>query len=179
MEYITLNNGIQMPMIGLGTWDLRGQKCIDTVKTAIELGYRLIDTAQMYGNEKEVGEGIKESGIDRQDIFITTKIYGISQSYEKAKEAIDLSLSRLKTDYIDLVLLHEPYLKEKEMYQALVEAYQEGKVRAIGISNYDEKRLAQFMKDCPVIPAINQVECHVYYQKEKFYQSLKQASIHM
>lgn len=179
MEYITLNNGIKMPIIGLGTWDLRGQECIDTVCTAIQNGYRLIDTAQMYGNEKEVGEGIIKSGISRSEVFITTKIYGKSNSYLKAKEAIEESLRNLKMDYIDLLLLHEPYFQEKEMYRALEEAYEEGKVHAIGISNYDGKRFEQFMKQCSIIPAVNQVECHIYYQKWQFQKILAERNIKM
>ena len=129
-----------MPLLGLGTWDLRGQECIDTVCCAIKNGYKLIDTAQMYENEREVGEGILKSRISRDKLFVTTKIYG-NNSYQKTKEAIEKSLKNLKTNYIDLLLLYEPYLQEKDMYKALEEAYNEGKVKAIGISNYDEKRL--------------------------------------
>lgn len=165
MEYITLDNGIKMPLLGLGTWDLNGQECIDTVATAIELGYRLIDTAQMYGNEKEVGDGIKQSNIEREKLFVTTKLYRKTNSYETAKKAIDESLCNLKLDYIDLLLLHEPYIEGSEMYQALEEAYQDEKVRAIGVSNYDQRWFTSLMKQCSIVPSINQVETHLYYQK--------------
>lgn len=179
MEYVTLNNDVKMPLIGLGTWDLRGKECIDVVCTAIQSGYRLIDSAQMYGNEKEVGQGIIKSGIPRSELFITTKIYGISNSYKKTKKAIEESLMNLQTDYIDLLLLHEPYVQEVEMYKAIEEAYHDGKVRAIGISNYDGKRLEGFMKQCTIVPAINQVECHVYYQKWQFQKLLEDQYIKM
>lgn len=177
MEYMTLNNGMKMPLLGLGTWDLRGQQCIDTVVDAIDVGYRLIDTAQMYGNEKEIGLGIKQSGISRNELFLTTKIYGNYQSYQKTKDAIIESLNNLQTDYLDLVLLHEPYSKEIEMYQALEEAYQQGIVKAIGISNYDERRFKKFIKHCHVKPMVNQIENHVYYQKWEYQQLLEQHNI--
>lgn len=173
MEYITLHNGVQMPLVGLGTWDLRGQECIDTVEKAIQLGYRLIDTAQMYGNEKEVGEGIIKSGVPRKDIFITTKIYRISNSYEKAKKAIASSLQNLQVDYLDLLLLHEPYVQGPQMYKALEEAYQEGLIKAIGISNYNEEWYQTFLKECSIIPAVNQVETHLYFQKWELQELLK------
>ncbi len=174
MEYITLNNGMKMPLLGLGTWDLRGQQCIDIVVDAIDVGYRLIDTAQMYGNEKEVGKGIKQSGIDRHELFLTTKIYGNCQSYQKTKDAIIESLNNLQTDYLDLVLLHEPYNKEIEMYQALEDAYHQGIVKAIGISNYDKRRYDHFIKHCHITPMVNQIENHIYYQKWEYQKYLEQ-----
>lgn len=165
MEYVKLNNGSLMPLVGLGTWNLKGQECIETVMKAIQLGYRLIDTAQMYGNEKEVGLGLLNSGISRQELFVTTKIYRISNSYEKAKQAIETSLKNLQLDYIDLLLLHEPYAQGPQMYKALEEAYQEGKIKAIGISNYNEKWYQDLMRNCSIIPMVNQMEAHVYFQK--------------
>ena len=168
MEYIKLNNGVEMPLAGLGTWDLNGAQCVEAVKTALDMGYRLIDTAQMYGNEAEVGRAIRESGVDREEIFLTTKIYRPSSSYEKAKTAIDRSLKTLGMDYVDLLLLHEPYPYGPEMYRAMEEAYRAGKARAIGISNYDERWYGSFLKQCEIIPAVNQLECHVYYQKWAF-----------
>ena len=165
MEYVELNNGINMPLVGLGTWDLRGDECVESVSRAIDLGYRLVDTAQMYGNETEVGLGIQKSGIDRKDLFVTTKMYSPSNSYEKANKAIEISLERLKLDYIDLFLLHEPYRQGLEMYRALQEAYHMGRVKAIGISNYNERWYTNFMKKCEVIPAVNQLECHPFFQK--------------
>lgn len=165
MEYVKLSNGVKLPLVGLGTWDLRNQECIETVSQAIQLGYRLIDTAQMYGNEKEVGLGIMKSGINREELFVTTKIYRISHSYEKTKKAIDVSLKNLQLDYIDLLLLHEPYAQGPQMYKALEESYQEGKIRAIGISNYNEQWYQEFIKNCAIVPMVNQVETHVYFQK--------------
>ena len=109
MESVKLNNGVKMPLVGLGTWNLRGKECAEAVSTAISLGYRLVDTAQMYGNEKEVGVGIRTSGISRDQLFITTKIYSRSNSYNKAKRAIEESLRDLQLSYVDLLLLHEPY----------------------------------------------------------------------
>ena len=171
-QYIRLNNGIEMPLVGLGTWDMRGDECVRSVAAAIRLGYRLIDTAQMYENETEVGKGIRQSGVSRSELFVTTKLYRISNSYEKAVKAIDASLQRLDTDYVDLLLLHEPYAQESEMYRALQEALESGKARAIGISNYDEKHYANFLKNCGVVPAVNQLEAHVYYQKWAFQKAM-------
>lgn len=173
MEYVKLNNGVLMPLVGLGTWELRNEECIETVSKAIQLGYRLIDTAQMYGNEKEVGLGIIQSGIERQELFVTTKIYRMSNSYEKTKKAIDTSLKNLQLDYIDLLLLHEPYTQGPQMYKALEEAYLQGKVRAIGISNYNEQWYQDFIKSCSIIPMVNQVEAHVYFQKWELQKQLQ------
>lgn len=168
MESIQLSNGMTMPLIGLGTWDLNGQECVKMVKTALQLGYRLVDTAQMYGNEQAVGEGIRQSGIPRSEIFVTTKIYRPSASYEKARAAIDVSLARLGLTYVDLLLLHEPYQAGPQMYRALEEAYAQGKVRAIGISNYDENWYRTFLKQCTIKPMVNQLETHIFYQRANF-----------
>lgn len=163
MDYLTLNNGVQLPMVGFGTWDVRGEAGKKAILTALELGYRLIDTAQMYDNEDIVGKAVQESGLPRQDIFLTTKLYRPSASYQKAKAGIEKSLNELQTDYIDLLLIHEPYENALEMYEALKEAYQAGKIRAIGISNFDERKYQTFIRSCGIIPAVNQVESHVYY----------------
>lgn len=179
MESIKLNNDINMPLVGLGTWNLRGQECIDTICKSIELGYRLIDTAQMYGNEKEVGLGIMKSGIDRKEVFITTKIYRISNSYSKAKRAIRDSLNNLQVEYIDLLLLHEPYKQGPEMYRALEEAYKEGLLKAIGISNYNESWYKEFLLKCSIIPAVNQVETHMTFQKWNLQELLESNSTRM
>ncbi len=172
MEYIELNNGVKMPLAGLGTWDLNGARCVETVRTALDMGYRLIDTAQMYQNEAEVGRAIRESGVSRGEIFLTTKIYRPSSSYEKAKAAIERSLKTLDLDYVDLLLLHEPYPYGPEMYRAMEEAYRAGKARAIGISNFDERWYASFLKQCEIVPAVNQLECHVFFQKRAFQQRM-------
>lgn len=163
MEYFTLNNEIQMPKVGFGTWDVRGEKGRQCILDALDLGYRLIDTAKMYDNEKIVGRAVRESGIARQEVFLTTKLYRPSAGYQKAKEGIEKSLNELQTDYIDLLLIHEPYENALEMYDAFKEAYQAGKIRAIGISNFDGQKYRTFIRSCGVIPAVNQVESHVYY----------------
>lgn len=163
MEYLTLNSGIKMPMVGFGTWDIRGEVGKRCILEALEVGYRLIDTAQMYCNEDIVGKAVRESGISRDEVFITTKLYRSCADYRRAKAGIERSLNELQTDYIDLLLIHEPYDSAQEMYEALKEAYQDGKIRAIGISNFDIKKYKNFVKSCSIIPAINQVESHVYY----------------
>lgn len=163
MEYFTLNNGVKLPAVGFGTWDVRGEAGKNAILTALELGYRLIDTAQMYDNETIVGKAVRESGLARRDIFITTKLYRPSSSYQKAKAGIEKSLQALQTNYIDLLLIHEPYEDALEMYDALKEAYEVGKIRAIGISNFDERKYQTFIRSCDIIPAVNQVESHVYY----------------
>lgn len=163
MEYMTLNNGVQMPLVGFGTWDVRGERGKQAILSALELGYRLIDTAQMYDNEEIVGQAMRESGLPRQEIFLTTKLYRPSASYQKAKVGIEQSLNTLQTDYIDLLLIHEPYENALDMYQALKEAYAAGKVRAIGISNFGQREYDRFLERCGVVPAVDQVEAHVYF----------------
>ena len=172
MEYLTLNNGIKMPIMGFGTWDLQGKECEQSVLEALGLGYRLIDTAQMYGNEREVGNALKKSGIPREELFITTKIYRPNNSYEGAKVAIDNSLKELQVDYIDLLLIHEPYHESQEMYRAMKKAYQCDRLRAIGISNFNEKLYENFIKTCGIIPAVNQVETHVFYQQKSLQEKM-------
>ena len=150
-------------MIGFGTWDIRGEAGKQSILTALDLGYRLIDTAQMYENEYIVGCAVKESGIPREELFLTTKIYRPRTTYQKAKSGIEQSLNELQTDYIDLLLIHEPYKSAPEMYEAFKEALRDGKVRAIGISNFDAEKYKQFVQSCEIIPAVNQVESHVYF----------------
>lgn len=160
---VTLNNGIDMPIIGLGTVGLKGKSGENSILTAIELGYRMIDTAQMYENENEVGNAILQSRINRKELFIITKVNKLSNSYEKTKFSIEKSLEDLKSDYIDLFLIHEPYDESIEMYQALYDSYKNKKIRAIGISNFNQRRLEQFLKKCEIIPALNQIESHIFY----------------
>lgn len=179
MEFVTLNNGITMPLVGFGTWDLRGQGCVTAVEQAIACGYRLIDTAQMYGNEREVGLGVRRSGVDRADIFLTSKVYRPNNSYQGAVRSIEDSLRALDTDYIDLYLIHEPYSQAPEMYRALEEAYHAGKLRAIGISNFNAQRYEQLLRSCEVVPAVNQVEAHVYFQQRELQSVLKANGTHM
>ena len=168
MSVVRLSNGVLMPLVGFGTAGLKGNVCIQMVKQALQSGYRLIDTAQMYQNEKEVGQALKHSGLARSDIFLTTKIDRNSNSYAKAKKTIELSLQRLGTPYVDLLLLHEPYPQGPEMYRAIEEAYHEGKARAIGISNYNEDRYRSFLSQCKIVPMVNQLETHIYFQRVTF-----------
>lgn len=167
MEYIELNNGVQMPMLGLGTVQLKGEAGVQIIKKAIEVGYRLIDTAKMYHNEDIVGQAIAESGIDRNELFITTKLCRSSNSYEQAVRDIEDSLKQLQVDYVDLLLVHEPYVESYDMYEALKEAYISGKARAIGISNFNQKCYREFIKTCGIIPAVNQMESHVYFTQRE------------
>lgn len=173
MEYTVLNNGIQMPMVGFGTWDLRGERCVQCVETALECGYRLIDTAQMYDNENEVGTAIRHSEIQRKELFITTKVYRPNNSYSKTRVAIEKSLETMKLDYIDLFLIHEPYQEAAEMYRAMEEAYTAGKIRAIGISNFNAGLYEKFISQCGAIPAVNQVEAHVLFGQRKLQAKMK------
>lgn len=160
METITLNNGVVMPMLGFGTLDVRNKA---TVLQALEQGYRLIDTAQMYDNESIVGAALRESGLARTEVFITTKLYRDCQSRAAAQAGIERSLNTLQSDWIDLLLIHEPYPAALEMYEALKDALRAGKVRAIGISNFNASRYDDFCTHCDIIPALNQVESHIYY----------------
>lgn len=163
MEHITLNNGAPMPMVGLGTWQLRGQAGERVILDALELGYRLLDTARMYENEDIVGSAVKKSGLPRREVFITTKLFTPSAGYRKAKEDIARSLEALQTDYIDLLLIHEPYEAAPEMYLAMEEACAAGLVRAVGLSNFSGEEYLRFLKHCRVTPAVDQVESHVYH----------------
>lgn len=163
MEHITLNNGAPMPMVGLGTWQLRGQAGERAILDALELGYRLLDTARMYENEDIVGSAVKKSGLPRREVFITTKLFTPSAGYRKAKEDIARSLEALQTDYIDLLLIHEPYEAAPEMYLAMEEACAAGLVRAVGLSNFSGEEYLRFLKHCRITPAVDQVESHVYH----------------
>ena len=163
MEYLTLNNGVQMPLVGFGTFLLGGEVCKSAVARAIESGYRMIDTAEAYGNEKEVGNGIKQSGIDRKELFLVTKVN--FKSYENAEQTVMQSLANLQTDYIDLLLLHWPFANYYAAWRALEKLYAEGKVRAIGVSNFEPDRLLDLIAYNQVIPAVNQIETNLYCQR--------------
>ena len=163
MEHITLNNGAPLPLVGLGTWQLRGQAGERAILDALELGYRLLDTARMYENEDIVGSAVKKSGLPRREVFITTKLFTPSAGYRKTKEDIARSLEALQTDYIDLLLIHEPYEAAPEMYLAMEEACAAGLVRAVGLSNFSGEEYLRFLKRCRVTPAVDQVESHVYH----------------
>lgn len=166
MKYITLNDGNKMPQLGFGLFQISDSaKANQAVKDAIDVGYRLFDTAVAYNNEEAVGSAIRDSGIDREDFFITSKLWINQYKYEDAKEAIDESLKRLKTNYLDLYLLHQPYGDIAGAWKALEEAQQEGKIRSIGVSNFypDQVKNLELMSN--VKPAINQIEVSPWYQR--------------
>jgi len=169
MEYITLNNGIQMPAIGYGTYQTPPSITERCVSDALRIGYRSIDTAQCYGNEREVGLACRKSGIPRSELFITAKLWAC-HSYHDTLRSIEGSLKKLNLDYIDLLLIHEPTGDVHEIYRAMETAYKEGKLRAIGISNFLEERYLDLVNNCKVIPAVNQVETHVFRQQKKLRQ---------
>lgn len=179
MEYMTLNTGAQMPLLGLGTYLLRGGKGERCMLDALELGYRLFDTAQMYGNEKELGNALRQSRVPRGEVFITTKLYRPGASYAGAKRGIEESLRALRLEYVDLLLIHEPYREAEEMYRALEEAHQDGRIRAIGISNFSADRYAAFLRSCNVIPAVNQVEAHVFFPQKALQEAMEAHGTHM
>lgn len=159
MEYITLNNGVEMPILGFGVFQIPPEDTKRCVLDALKVGYRGIDTAQSYFNEAEVGDAVAECGLPREDLFITTKIWIDNYGYEKCKASFAESLKKLKTDYVDLVLLHQPFADYYGAYRALEELYHEGKIRAIGVSNFYPDRLADIcLFGREVIPAVNQVE---------------------
>lgn len=167
MKYTILNNGIKMPMVGFGVFQIHDAKTTQTVvEEAIKTGYRLIDTAQVYGNEEAVGKAIKASGVPREELFITTKLWISDFSYEAAKDAFNESLRKLDLDYVDLYLLHQPFGDIFGAWRALEELYKEGKIKAIGVSNFKPDQLANLAAFNEVTPAVNQIELHVFNQKE-------------
>lgn len=166
MEFVTLNNGVQMPMLGYGVYQVSNEACERCVLDAISVGYRSIDTAQAYGNEEAVGNAIRKCGVPREELFITTKIWISNGGYEKAKASLRESLKKLQTEYIDLVLIHQPFNDYYGTYRAMEEAYQEGWIRAIGVSNFYPDRLIDLCQFVEVKPAVNQVETHAFQQQK-------------
>lgn len=166
MEYVTLNNGIKMPKLGYGVFQTPAEDTKRCVLEAIEVGYRSIDTAQAYGNEEGVGEALKECGLPREEFFITTKVWISNAGYEKAKASIEASLKVLQTDYIDLLLIHQPFGDYYGTYRAMEEAYNAGKIRAIGVSNFGPDRYIDIENFSEIKPAVNQVETHVFQQQK-------------
>lgn len=167
MQTVKLNNGVEMPILGFGVYQVPdGSDCEKAVSEAIEVGYRMFDTAQAYGNEESVGNAIKKSGIAREEFFIVTKVWISNAGYEKAKASIDESLRKLQTNYIDLLLIHQPFGDYYGTYRAMEDAYKEGKLRAIGVSNFYPDRFVDLSHFCEIQPAINQVETHVFNQQK-------------
>ena len=173
MKNIELNNGVQMPLLGYGVYQVDPKECERCVSDAILVGYRMIDTAQIYRNEEGVGNAIKKSGIDRKEFFIVTKVWISNAGYEKAKASIETSLHKLQTDYIDLLLIHQPFGDYYGSYRAMEEAYKEGKVRAIGVSNFYADRYLDLAYHCEIKPAVNQMETHVFYQQQDLQELMK------
>lgn len=169
MNDVTLNNGIKMPLVGFGVFEISKEETARCVYDALEVGYRLIDTAQAYDNETEVGDGIQQAiqklGIKREDVFLTTKVWVSEFGYEKTKASIEESLRKLKTDYLDLVLIHQCLSDYYGAYHALEDLYEEGKIRAIGISNFSAERMADIATFNRIVPAVNQVETHMFFQQ--------------
>jgi len=165
MEKVILNNGVEMPILGFGVYQVTDlNECETSVFEAINAGYRLIDTAQAYGNEVAVGKAIKKSGVAREELFITTKLWVSDVSYEKAKKAFEKSLTNLGLDYLDLYLIHQPYGDVHGAWRAMEELYKEGKIRAIGISNFQPDRVMDMIMFNEVVPAVNQIETHPFNQ---------------
>lgn len=173
MEYVTLNNGVKMPKLGYGVYQIDPAEAERCVLDAISVGYRSIDTAQAYSNEEGVGNAIVKCGVPRDELFITTKVWISNAGYEKAKTSIEESLRKLKTDYIDLLLIHQPFGDYYGTYRAMEEAYKAGKVKAIGVSNFYPDRFIDIHHFAEIKPAINQVETHVFQQQKTAKEYLK------
>lgn len=177
MEYVTLNNGIQMPILGYGVYQVDAAETERCVLDAISVGYRHIDTAQAYGNEEGVGSAIEKCGVPREELFITTKVWISNAGYEKAKASIAESLKKLKTEYIDLLLIHQPFNDYYGTYRAMEEAYQNGILRAIGVSNFYPDRLIDLCQFVEVTPAVNQVETHVFQQQTEAHEIMQKYNV--
>lgn len=179
MKTIKLNNGIEMPQIGYGVYQVSPDECERCVSDALKTGYRMIDTAQAYHNEEGVGRAVKNSGINRSDIFIVSKVWISNYGYEKAKASIDDSLRKLQTDYIDLMLLHQPFCDRYGAYRALQDAYREGKLRAIGVSNFYPDHFIDLASNVDIVPAVNQVETHVFNQQTEAQKIMEEFGTHI
>lgn len=166
MQKVKLNNGIEMPILGFGVYQIEDQAlCEQCVYDAIETGYRSIDTAAAYGNEEAVGRAIKRSGVPREDLFITTKLWISDAGYDKAKKAFEASMKRLQLDYLDLYLIHQPFNDYYGAWRAMEELYKEGSIRSIGVSNFMPDRLVDLILHNEITPAVNQVETNPFYQQ--------------
>lgn len=165
MDYVKLNNGVEMPILGYGVYQVSPEECERCVSDAVQVGYRSIDTAQAYYNEEGVGNAVRKCGVPRSDLFLTTKIWISNAGYERAKASIDESLRKLQTDYVDLLLVHQPFNDYYGTYRAMEEACKAGKARAIGVSNFYPDRFVDLAECCEIKPAVNQVETHVFNQQ--------------
>jgi diketogulonate reductase-like aldo/keto reductase len=180
MQKVALNNGLEMPILGFGVFQVTDLKeCERSVIDAIQVGYRLIDTAASYENEEAVGKAIKRSGVTRQEIFVTTKLWLADAGYEKTKRAFDRSLKRLSLDYLDLYLIHQPYGDVYGSWRAMEDLYREGRIRAIGVSNFYPDRLMDLILHNEVVPAVNQIETHPFHQQIDAQKFLKENNVQM
>ena len=179
MKTVTLNNGVVMPQIGYGVYQVSPAECERSVADALSVGYRMIDTAQAYHNEEGVGAAVKKSGIARDELFLVSKVWISNYGFDKAKASIDESLRKLGTDYIDLMLLHQPFCDRYGAYRALEAAYKEGKVRAIGVSNFYPDHFIDLASNVEIVPAVNQVETHVFDQQIEAQGYMKEFGTHM
>ena len=179
MKTVTLNNGVVMPQIGYGVYQVSPVECERCVSDALKVGYRMIDTAQAYHNEEGVGAAVKKSGIARDELFLVSKVWISNYGFDKAKASIDESLRKLGTDYIDLMLLHQPFCDRYGAYRALEAAYKEGKVRAIGVSNFYPDHFIDLASNVEIVPAVNQVETHVFDQQIEAQGYMKEFGTHM
>lgn len=177
MEYVTLNNGVRMPKLGYGVYQVSPDECERCVSDALAAGYRSVDTAQAYYNEEGVGAAVRKSGIARSELFLTTKVWISNAGETKAAASIDASLKKLGTDYIDLLLIHQPFGDYYCTYRAMEKAYRDGKVRAIGVSNFYPDRLIDLCSFAEVKPAVNQVETHVFCQQKKAREVMKRHGV--
>ncbi|MEX0944912.1 MAG: aldo/keto reductase [Balneolaceae bacterium] len=179
IQNVLLNNGVKMPILGFGTLYLTGSLGEKCVAEAIEVGYRLIDTATIYNNEDAVGAGIKLSGIDREELFVTSKVWVDDSGYENTKKAFETSLEKLGLDYLDLYLIHRPRGDVKGSWKAMEELYRENKIRAIGVSNFETNHLNELMAESSVRPTVNQIETHAFFQQPGAHEYLNQNDIQM
>lgn len=180
MEYVKLNNGVEMPILGFGVYQIPKEDTKRCVLDAIKVGYRSIDTAQSYFNESEVGEAIEECKVPREELFITTKVWIDNYGYENCKKSVLESLKKLKTDYIDLVLLHQPFSDYYGAYRALEDLYEEGKIRAIGVSNFYPDRITDMcLFGRKIVPAVNQVETNPMNSETKAQENMKKYGVHI
>ena len=177
MEYATLSNGVKMPLVGYGTYRTSGRDAARLVSEALALGYRHVDTAQCYGNERGVGQAIAESGIPRDELFVTTKTW--TSGYADTARSIDASLKSLRCDYVDLLLVHEPSGDVHGIWRALEEAYRAGKARAIGVSNFLGRDFTLLLETADIVPAVNQLECHAYRQQREMQLTCSQSGVLM
>ena len=174
---VTLNNGVEMPALGFGTYQMRGEECERSVIEAIETGYRLIDSAAAYRNEEAVGSAVRKSGVPREELFVTTKLWVSDATYEGAKAAFERSMELLGLEYLDLYLIHQPYNDVYGAWRAMQELYEDGRIKAIGVSNFHPDRVMDLIIHNEVKPAVNQIEAHVFHQRTASLEFLKEQNV--